>query len=149
MSLEADIAVLRAVPFFDGFDEEHLRLLAFSAEARSLPAGMILHEAGQMLHGAHVITKGLVTVLHGEEARTLGPGALIGERALIVDARATDTIEVAETARALQIRRSVFRRFLDEYPEMAAIIRARLTSRVVQAASDYDRIGRRIGAIRA
>ncbi len=58
MSLDADIALLGAVPFFQVFDEEHLRLLAFSAETRPLPAGMVLHEAGQALHSAYVITKG-------------------------------------------------------------------------------------------
>jgi CRP-like cAMP-binding protein len=58
MSLDADIALLGTVPFFQVFDEEHLRLLAFSAETRPLPAGMVLHEAGQALHSAYVITKG-------------------------------------------------------------------------------------------
>ena len=149
MSLDADITVLGAVPFFNGFDDEHLRLLAFSAEARSLPTGTVLHEAGQPLHSAYVITKGLVTASRGEETRSLEPGALIGERALIVEAKAMETVQVAEKAQALQIRRTVFRRFLDEYPNMAATIRARLASRVVQSATDYNRIGRRIGAIRA
>ena len=58
MSLDADIALLGTVRFFQVFDEEHLRLLAFSAETRPLPAGMVLHEAGQALHSAYVITKG-------------------------------------------------------------------------------------------
>lgn len=148
MSLDADIALLGTVPFFAGFDEEHLRLLAFSAEGHSLPAGMVLHEAGQPLHSAYVITKGLVTASRGEESRSLGPGTLIGERALIVQARAMETVRVAEAAQVLQIRRAVFRRFLDEYPDMAAAIRARIAGRVVQSAADYNRIARRIGAIR-
>jgi len=149
MSLDADIAVLGAVPFFTGFDDEHLRLLAFSAEVRSLPAGMVLHEAGQPLDSAYIITKGSVTALRGEESRTLGPGTLIGERALIVEAKAMETVRVAEAAQVLQIRRAVFRRFLDEYPKMAAAIRARIADRVAQSAADYKRIGRRIGAIQA
>ena len=149
MSLDADISLLGAVPFFQVFDEEHLRLLAFSAEARSLPAGMVLHEEGQLLHSTYVITKGLVTASRGEQSRNLGPGALIDERALIVEVRAMETVRVAEIAQVLQIRRTVFRRFLDEYPKMAAAIRARLASRVVQSATDYNRIARRIGAIQA
>ncbi len=149
MSLDADIRLLGAVPFFQVFDEEHLRLLAFSAEARSLPAGMVLHEEGQPLHSTYVITKGLVTASRGEQSRSLGPGALIDERALIVEVRAMETVRVAEIAQVLQIRRTVFRRFLDEYPKMAAAIRARLASRVVQSATDYNRIARRIGAIQA
>jgi CRP-like cAMP-binding protein len=149
MTLDADIALIGKVPFFAGFDEEHLRLLAFSAEARSLPAGMVLHEAGQPLHSAYVITKGLVTASHGEESRTVGPGALIGERALIVEAKAMETVRVAEATQVLQIRRAVFRRFLDEYPQMAAAIRSRIADRVRQSAADFNRIGRRIGAIQA
>ena len=147
MSLDADIAVLGTVPFFSGFDEQHLRLLAFSAEARSLPVNMVLHEAGQPLHSAYVITKGLLTASRGEESRTFEPGALIGERALIVEAKATETVRVEKSAQVLQIRRAVFRRFLDEYPEMAAAIRARIASHVTQSAADYNRIARRIGAI--
>lgn len=149
MSLDVDIALLGAVPFFEGFDDEHLRLLAFSAEARSLPAGMVLHEAGQPLHSCYVLKKGQVIAARGEESRTFGPGALIGERALIVEAKAVETVQVAKSAQVLQIRRAVFRRFLDEYPEMAAAIRARIASRVTQSAADYNRIARRIGAIQA
>jgi CRP-like cAMP-binding protein len=149
MSLDVDIALLGAVPFFEGFDDEHLRLLAFSAEARSLPVDLVLHEAGQPLHSCYVIKKGLVTALRGEDSRTFGPGALIGERALIVEAKAMETVRVAQTAQVLQIRRAVFRRFLDEYPEMAAAIRARIAGRVRQSAADYNRIARRISAIQA
>ena len=149
MSLDADISLLAAVPFFAGFEEEHLRLLAFSAEARSLPAGMVLHEAGQPLHSAYVITKGLTTASRGEESWTFGPGALVGERALIVEAKAMETVRVAKATQVLQIRRAVFRRFLDEYPKMAAAIRARIADRVAQSAADYDRVARRIGAIQA
>ncbi len=147
MSLDVDIALLGSVPFFAGFDNEHLRLLAFSAEARSLPVGMVLHEAGQTLHSAYVIKKGQVTASRGEENRTFGPGTLIGERALIIEAKAVETVRVAETAQVLQIRRAVFRRFLDEYPEMAAAIRTRIADRVAQSAADYKRVAGRIGAI--
>ena len=90
-----------------------------------------------------------MTASRGEQSRSLGPGALIDERALIVEVRAMETVRVAETSQVLQIRRAVFRRFLDEYPKMAAAIRARLASRVVQSAMDYNRIARRIGAIQA
>ena len=147
MSLDADIALLGMVPFFAGFDEEHLRLLAFSAEARSLPVGMVLHEVGQPLHSAYVVTKGLVTASRGEESRIFGPGALVGGRALIVAAKAMETARVTEKAQVLQIRRAVFRRFLNEYPKMAVAIRARIAGRVAQSAADYNRIARRIGAI--
>ena len=147
MSLERDIAMLSVVPFFSGFDDEHLRLLAFSADARSLAAEMVLYEKGQALRSAYVITEGLLTASDGEDSRDLKPGTLIGERALIVPARAMETVRVAEPARALQFKRTVFRRFLDEYPQMAATIRARLASRVVRSAADYSRIAHRLGAI--
>jgi CRP-like cAMP-binding protein len=99
------------------------------------------------LHSAYVITKGLVTASRGEETRTFGPGALLSERALIVEATALETVRIAEATQVLQIRRAVFRRFLDEYPEMAVVIRARIASRVAQSATDYKRVARRIDAI--
>jgi hypothetical protein len=54
MSLEEDIEVLRAIPFFEGFSSEHLRLIAFSAESRSLPEKLLLYDEGQLLHSAYV-----------------------------------------------------------------------------------------------
>ena len=147
MSLKSDIDLLAAVPFFSGFSREHLRLIGFSAENRSLPQDMVLYEAGQLLHSAYVVRSGSLEAEHAGTTRMIEPGALIAERALIVDVKAPESVRVCEPAEALQIRRSVFRRFLEEYPEMAAAIRSRLALRLKTAASEYSRVCDRLNAI--
>ena len=118
MSLEADIDVLRGIAFFEGFSDEHLRLIAFSAESRSLPEKLLLYDEGQLLHSAYVIVSGLLRGEHkgkagaGAAKREIGPGVILGERALILDTRAAESVRVEERARVLQIRKAMFRRLL-------------------------------------
>ena len=147
MSLKSDIDLLAAVPFFSGFSREHLRLIGFSAENRSLPQDMVLYEEGQLLHSAYVVKSGSLEAEYAGTTRTIETGALIAERALIVDVKAPETVRVLEPVESLQIRRSVFRRFLEEYPEMAAAIRARLALRLKTAAGEYSRVCERLNAI--
>jgi CRP-like cAMP-binding protein len=148
MSLASDIGLLRQAPFFERFSDEHLKLIAFSAESRSFPQGMVLYEEGQLLHSAYIIGSGALegTRKQGEahETRAILPGAMLGERALLLESRARETVRVSEAATALQLRRPVFRRFLEEYPEVAAILRARIAARLGIAAAEYRRAGERI-----
>ena len=55
------------ITFFDGFTEEHLKPIAFSAENRSLPEKLLLYDEGQLLHSAYVIADG---TLRGEHKVT-------------------------------------------------------------------------------
>jgi CRP-like cAMP-binding protein len=151
MSLEFDVDVLRRIPFFEGFSDEHLKLIAFSAESRSLPEKLLLYDEGQLLHSAYVVVSGS---MRGERKardaasrRTIGPGAILGARALILDTRANEAVRVESRARVLQIRKVMFRRLLQEYPEIAATLRARLARNVAEVAAEFDEVGRRLRAI--
>jgi len=155
VSLDADLEVLRNVPFFQGFSPEHLKLIAVSAESRSLPEKLLLYDEGQLLHSAYVVVSG---VLRGQrkiadtdrvEAREIGPGAMLGERALIVDVRADEAMRVKSRAQVLQIRKVTFRRLLQEHPDVAKALRTRLTRSVLQAAADFGAVGERLKAIPA
>jgi CRP-like cAMP-binding protein len=151
MSLDADIDVLRHIPFFEGFSEEHLRLIAFSAESRSLPEKLLLYDEGQLLHSAYVVVSGL---LRGERRgqdggpkRAIEPGVILGERALILDTRAAESVRVESRARVLQIRKATFRRLLQEYPGIALTLRARLARGVQRTAAELDAVGQRLKAM--
>ena len=152
MSLESDIELLSRVPFFHGLPEDQLRLLAFSAEARTMPEHMVLYEQGQALHSGYVVSKGLFAGTRGKGegavTREIGPGTILAERALIVESRALETVRVKQAATALQLRRPVFHRFLAEYPQAAVLIRQRMAQRFVAAAADYRRTERRLGTIK-
>jgi CRP-like cAMP-binding protein len=153
MAQDEDIDFLRSVPFFAGFSAEQLTLIASSAESRSLPEKLLLYDEGQLLHSAYVVVSGSLRgeskAKPGEEAkkRTIGPGILLGERALILDTRASESVRVESRARVLQIRKAAFRRLLQENPEIAIALRAELTRNVVDASAAYQQVARRLAAI--
>jgi len=153
MSLDTDVDVLRRIPFFDGFSDEHLKLIAFSAESRSLPEKLLLYDEGQLLHSAYVIVSGS---LHGERqvaggdktlSRTIGPGAILGHRALILDTRASESVRVESRARVLQIRKAMFRRLLQEYPEIAVTLRARIARDLIEVSAELSDVARRLASL--
>ncbi len=153
MSLEDDIALLRSLAFFSGFSEEQLRLLAFSAETRSLSEHTQLYDVGHMLHSGYIITSGKLsgTRMDGdhEVVRDIGRGELLADRAMIVEARAHESVRIIEAATALQIRRPVFHRFLSEYPAAAQLVRDRLAKSLYMASIDYRRVADRLKAFEA
>jgi CRP-like cAMP-binding protein len=153
MSLESDVEVLGRIPFFRGFAIEHLKLIAFSAESRSLPEKLLVYDQGQLLHSAYVVLSGKLRGQRKDndtdvvESREIGPGMMLGERALILDLRADESVRVESRARVLQIRKVMFRRLLQEYPEIALTLRSRLTRSVLQAAADFNAVGERLKAL--
>ena len=155
MSLEEDIELLRQIAFFQGFTDEHLRLIAFSAESRSLPEKLLLYDEGQLLHSAYVIVSGS---LRGERRgkpgeaparRAIGPGAILGERALILDKRASESVRVETRARVLQIRKAMFRRLLQEYPEIALRLRVSIMRQVMEASTELKGLAHRFASKQA
>ena len=152
-NLDADIDILREVPFFAGFSEEHLKLIAFSAESRSLPDKLLLYDEGQLLHSAYVIMSGTLKGEHKSKAtdkvtkREIGAGVILGERALILDTRATESVRVETRSRVLQVRKLMFRKLLQDYPEIAKILRSRLARHVLQVSAEFQQVGERLKAI--
>ncbi|HUG61148.1 MAG TPA: Crp/Fnr family transcriptional regulator [Methylomirabilota bacterium] len=151
MSLETDVQILASVPMLSEFSDDKLRLLAFSSENRTYRDGQRLFAAGDRADAGFVIADGRVA-LHEpgrpDPVTVLGPGALVGELALIVDGQRAMTATAVGAATAIMIRRPVFRRMLDEYPDIAARMRARFadqlsaTTRALLIVRDrLDRIG--------
>lgn len=145
MTLERDIELLKSVPFFAGIPAEPLKLIAFSADSREVPDGRFLFTAGDPAEGGFVVVEGRIDLVD-EAARPpkvlerLGPGALIGELALIVETRRPATALAVGRARVLAVRRSLFRRMLDEYPEIAVTLRDRIAERLTALAPEIGRI---------
>ncbi len=153
-SLDTDVEILCGIPFFASLSREQLKLVAISAESRSLPEKLLLFDEGQLLHSAYVIVSGSLNAEHkvagtGKVAkREIGPGVILGERALILDARATELVRVETRTRVLQIRKLMFRKLLQEHPEMAATLRSQLARHVLQMAAGFDAIRERLGAVK-
>ena len=89
MSIEDDIAFLQRVPALAVLGRDALRILAIGTENRYVHEGVTLFGEGEQADGAYVVQEGsfdLVTRDNGA-ATVVGPGALIGEIALISETR--------------------------------------------------------------
>ena len=142
MTLEQDVNLLRALPLFGGFTEEQLRLIAFSAEPLSLPGGTILFREDAPAETAYVVVEGGVRFSReGEDTPhdDVGPGAMIGEMALLCQTNRAVTAETIADSRFIVISRRLFRRVLMEYPDMAVGMRRTMAERLSAMSADLAR----------
>lgn len=124
MSLESDIEILGEVPLFASLSRDQLRLLAFGAERRRLREGETLFRAEARADAGFVIVSGQVKLMQGvgereRQAAVAGPVTLLGELALITETRRGMTAVIAADAEIIRIPRALFRRMLEEFPEIA------------------------------
>lgn len=152
MSLDNDIDLLKQVPFFSDFNEDQLRLLAFGAETRIYRAKQVLFRQGDLADSGFVLVKGQVRMTISQDGRdidtqNLGVGSLIGEMALVAETRRTALATATDDVRAIQIRRVLFRRVMDEYPQLAAVIHDRLATRLGNLVRDLEHIREKIDQV--
>ncbi|WP_208976912.1 cyclic nucleotide-binding domain-containing protein [Stappia sp. ES.058] len=117
--------LLRQVPLLSEFPEEQLRLLAFSAENVNYRDGEVLFIAGERADGGLVVATGAISLEgegeggSGEVLDTFGPGSLIGETALLVETRRPARAVASGATEVIRIRRALFKRMLQEFPDIA------------------------------
>ncbi|MEE9375885.1 MAG: cyclic nucleotide-binding domain-containing protein [Rhizobiaceae bacterium] len=143
MSLDTDIHLLARVKLFEGFDHEQLRLLAFGAEARTMGQGTRLFYRDTLSDGGFIIVRGKIELHSGVNdsiVTTHGPGALIGEMALLTETNHAATALAIENTEVLKIPRPLFRRMLEEYPDLALILQRRIMVSVDEFMEQLDRI---------
>lgn len=124
MSLAQDIAILQKVPMLSDFADEQLRLLAFSAESADFRDGQLLFDEGDRADGALLVASGEVSLQKRgkktfEDVDLAGPGTLLGESALLVDAIRPCRAAAIGDVRVIRIRRALFKRMIMEFPELA------------------------------
>jgi CRP-like cAMP-binding protein len=131
MALDDDIRILSTVRLFEGFTAEQLRLLAFGAETTSLPAERKLYREDDEADSAYVVISGSIALYREAEGTriigTAGPGAILGELALIADTRRLTSASAAADSQVLRLNRKMFRRILEEYPDIAVHLHQRIT----------------------
>lgn len=145
MALDDDIRILSTVGLFESFTPEQLRLLAFGAERLVLRAGRELFREGQSADCGYIIVSGNITLFQETEGarvkiRTVGPGAMLGEMALIAQtSRLTGAVAEEETE-VIRISRAIFRRILEEYPDAAASLHAHISRDLLQLISEIEAV---------
>lgn len=145
MALDDDIRILSTVGLFESFTPEQLRLLAFGAERLVLRAGRELFREGQSADCGYIIVSGNITLFQETETqrvkiRTVGPGAMLGEMALIAQtSRLTGAVAEEETE-VIRISRAIFRRILEEYPDAAASLHAHISRDLLQLIREIEAV---------
>jgi CRP-like cAMP-binding protein len=111
---------------------EALRLIAFSGETRMFRANDVLFRQGEPADGGFVLMVGTIAVesagLGRPQPQVVGPGTLIGERALFSAMPRPSTAVAREPATVLKITRRLFYRVLTEFPGSAQRVRSALAS---------------------
>jgi CRP-like cAMP-binding protein len=138
MTIEDDIAFLSRVPTFSKFGFAALQIMAIGSEARRLADGEPLFHAGETTDAGYVIQEGSLIFTgdnpeSSEPAITFGPGALIGELALLTETVCAATAVAIEPTTVIRITRNLFRKVLEGFPEAARVMRDRLAVRVYQS----------------
>jgi CRP-like cAMP-binding protein len=108
------VEALRSVPAFAGLSDEALGRLADAATECEFPAGHVLIEANTPAAGLFVVLDGRVRVHAREGDSELGPGAVVGERALLRGGTRTARVAAITPVRCLSIARDALDREIAE-----------------------------------
>jgi len=144
MSIEDDVALLERVPTLHLLGTAALRMLAIGSEQRDYARGDVLFNAGDEADAGFVVRRGAFRVEDGGAEIVAGPGALIGELALIVAMRRPSSAIAVEPSAAIRLARSLFQRVLESDPAAARRLRDELATRTSQLASDILMAGAKL-----
>jgi len=142
--------LIRQVPIFAQLDADDLEELATLVEERRIEAGRNLVTEGESGDAVYLVVKGHVRVYVGGDGGApettiaeVGPGACIGEMAVLDASPRSASVRALERTRALRVPGEGFKRLLGERPEMSEAIVAELVRRmrglVAQTASPGSR----------
>ena len=136
MSIDRDIALLRGVATFDLLSDGAVRMLASGAEEVRLAEGDVLFRAKETSNGAYVVVSGRLKMLDERIPdaprllKEVGPGALVGETALIIATPRPATAVAGEETVVIRLPQEVFTRVLERYPEVTAKFRRAIARRL-------------------
>jgi CRP-like cAMP-binding protein len=145
MSIEDDVALLERVPTLRLLGTTALRMLAIGSEQRDIARGDLLFNAGDDADAGFIVQRGAFRIDDGSGAEIVaGPGALIGELALVVAMRRPSTALAIEHSSVIRVARSLFQRVLESDPVAARRLRDEFASRTSQIASDILMAGAKL-----
>ena len=137
MSIEDDVALLERVPTLRLLGTTSLRMLAIGSEQRDFARGDVLFNAGEDADAGYIVQRGAFRIDDGGGVEIIaGPGALIGELALVVAMPRPSSAVALEHSSVIRVARSLFQRVLESDPAAARRLRDEFAKRTSQIASD-------------
>lgn len=151
MALDDHIRILSGVRLFEDLTQDQLRLLAFGAELMQLQPDRKLFREDDDADSAYVVLSGRIGLYRENDGEpidlgTVGTGAMLGELALIADSRRLTSAVAKSDADVLRLSRSMFRRILEEYPETAEALHARITEDLQAMLRRIEKLGPRFAS---
>ena len=131
--------VLKSLPVFADFSQDHLRALVGMVMRRGAPRGTAVMHEGDSADSFYIVVSGRLKVLVGEAdgketiLTILGPGECFGEMSLIDDQARSATVIAIEACELLVIARRDFRRSLVENSDLAMAVMRVLVRRLREA----------------
>lgn len=102
---------LRSIPALATYANEDLELLAYISTLKSFAAGEVIMQEGALGDACWLVVRGGVAVTRSTQAAplaTLGPGALVGQLALLDRAPRNATVTATSETAALEVRADAF-----------------------------------------
>jgi CRP-like cAMP-binding protein len=124
MSVRADAETLRSIPIFAGCDPVHLQVLAFASERQQFRAGETIIAQGEPGTACFLVLRGEADLMTEQDHSmgSAGPGALLGEVATIGGVPYSVTAKARTHLTAAKIKRDLFMRVAEEYPEFGKAV---------------------------
>ncbi len=148
MTIEDDISFLETVPLFRLVGSGPLRVIAMGAETQIIKEDQVLFDDPSLVDAGYAVRKGRFGLRGAREtdpAFIAGPGAVLGELALISATAAPNPVTALEVSTVVRIPRSLFVKMLDAYPDAASRLRDYMATRVERTMSDIANLRAALG----
>ena len=131
-----DAAALDAIPLFANLTSDQRAAVASVCEELAVEAGTVLIREGDFGHAVFAIRAGTADVVHdGAIVNTLGPGDYFGEIAVMSGGRRSASVVATSPLKVVTIFNREIWRLEREAPDVAAVLRDTIASRVGANAS--------------
>ena len=127
------LSTLACVPLLAGADAEALEALAADAYPRRVLAGEWLIREGDEADDLYVVLRGRLRAVAGADGRTLrvlGPGAAIGELALLTGSARSASVQAVRDSTLLQLGRGRFVELMERDSGFAAAVARELAAQL-------------------
>jgi CRP/FNR family transcriptional regulator, cyclic AMP receptor protein len=130
-----EVQRLAAIPLFATLPDQELAAVASRAGEQEVDAGAMLVREGEFGHCIHAVESGAADVTNdGEKLRSLGPGDVIGEVAVLVAGRRSASVVATTPMRLITFFKRDVWAMEDEAPGAARRLRELIGTRTMPAA---------------
>lgn len=119
MAADGKIEALRSVSLFSDLRQRDLEQVAQLADEVDLPAGHVLMREGENGSQMFIISSGEARVEHGgRQIAVLGPGAVLGEMALVAEGPRVATATLTTPAHLFVLAHREFHSLMETHPSV-------------------------------